>query len=301
MNHRINRRGFLRTTGALGAAATMTSLSTSPLSAAEAAKTSSPHAEKIGWRLACELYTFRHISFYEALEPIAALGLRHVEPGFFLRLDKDRPALRTNESLSAELRDEMKEKMATAGVKMSNFYANLQNNEADCRQIFEFAKEMGVENLVAEPPAEAMPMIDGLCQEYEINLAIHNHPKSATSKYWRPENVLKVCQGRSKRIGACCDTGHWVRSGLDPVESLKKMEGRVVSFHLKDVIAWGEPAARDVPLGTGKAKYAAVLTELHRQGFQGVLSIEYEHQSPKLVEEVAQCIAFVENWAKAVG
>ncbi|NQT38209.1 MAG: twin-arginine translocation signal domain-containing protein, partial [Planctomycetes bacterium] len=61
MNDQINRRNFLRTTGALGAAATMTSLGTSPLSAAEAAKTSSPHAEKIGWRLACQLYTFRAV------------------------------------------------------------------------------------------------------------------------------------------------------------------------------------------------------------------------------------------------
>jgi len=301
MNDQINRRNFLRTTGALGAAATMTSLGTSPLSAAEVVKTSSPHAEKIGWRLACQLYTFRAVSFYEALEPIATLGFRHVEPCFFLRLDKDRPALKTGASLSAELRGELKEKLATAGVKMSIFYTDLQNNEADCRRKFEFTKEMGAETLVAEPPADAMAMIDGLCQRYEINLAIHNHPKSPNSKYWQPENVLKVCQGRSKRIGACCDTGHWVRSSLDPVESLKKMEGRVVSFHLKDVIAWGEPAARDVPLGTGKAKYAAVLAELHRQGFQGVLSIEYEHQSPKLVEELAQCIAFVDNWAKAAG
>jgi sugar phosphate isomerase/epimerase len=54
-----------------------------------------------------------------------------------------------------------------------------------------------------------------------------------------------------------------------------------------------------VPLGTGKAKYADVLKELHRQGFKGVLSVEYEHESPRLVEEVAECLAFVEKFAKS--
>ena len=33
--------------------------------------------------------------------------------------------------------------------------------------------------------------------------------------------LLDLCKGRGKRIGACCDTGHWVRSGLDPVACLK--------------------------------------------------------------------------------
>jgi L-ribulose-5-phosphate 3-epimerase UlaE len=75
------------------------------------------------------------------------------------------------------------------------------------------------------------------------------------------------------------------------------MEGRIISFHLKDVGQWGKPEARDVPLGTGLADYTAVLHELHRQAYKGVLSIEYEHQSPQLIDEVAQCIAFVEKTA----
>ena len=154
---------------------------------------------------------------------------------------------------------------------------------------------MQVETIVAEPPAEAFPAIDKLCEEFQINLAVHNHPKSPQSKYWQPEHVLKVCEGRSRRIGGCCDTGHWVRSGLDPVECLKKMAGRIISMHLKDVIEWGNPGARDVPLGQGKANYAAVLQELRRQTFKGVMTIEYEHESPQLMDDVAQCVAFVEK------
>ena len=71
-------------------------------------------------------------------------------------------------------------------------------------------------------------------------------------------------------------------------------------MHLKDVLDSGNPKARDVPLGTGKANYAAVLKELHGQGFRGVMSIEYEHQSPKLMDEVATCLKFVEDAAKTL-
>ena len=86
---------------------------------------------------------------------------------------------------------------------------------------------------------------------------------------------------------------------MDPVECLKKMAGRIITVHLKDVIESGNPAARDVPLGTGKANFAAVLKELHRQGFQGAMSIEYEHESPQLMKDVAQCVAFVEQTVAA--
>jgi sugar phosphate isomerase/epimerase len=157
---------------------------------------------------------------------------------------------------------------------------------------------MGATTIVAEPPGSAVDMIEKLCDEYRINLAIHNHPRSPTSHYWNPDTVLAICKNRGKRIGACCDTGHWVRSGLDPVECLKKLEGRIVGFHLKDVVEKGNPKARDVPLGEGLANYAAVLAELKRQGFRGVLAIEYEHDSPELVADVARCVAFVEKTAQ---
>ena len=79
------------------------------------------------------------------------------------------------------------------------------------------------------------------------------------------------------------------------------MEGRIITLHLKDVGEWGKPEARDVPLGTGLADYGAVLKELRRQGFKGVMGIEYEHDSPQLQEDVAACIAFVEKTAGELG
>ncbi|MHC4405267.1 MAG: sugar phosphate isomerase/epimerase family protein [Planctomycetota bacterium] len=296
----VDRRGFLKTAAAAATGVCLARRSGRQLLAAPAAQRATPNAEKLGWLLACQLYTFRRFPFYEALDKIASLGVKYLEPCFFLPLDKSRPELKTGEQLSAAHRKELKRKLAEHGMEMINYYAQIAGDEAAARKAFEFAQEMDVRTIVSEPPAEAFDLVEKLCDEYEIDLAVHNHPKSPTSKYWRPENVLEVCRGRSKRIGACCDTGHWVRSALDPVECLEKMEGRIITMHLKDVGEWGKPEARDVPLGTGRADYAAVLRELKRQGFKGVLAIEYEHDSPELMDEVAECIAFVEKTAQTL-
>jgi len=299
MHTTIDRRGFLKTTGTAAAGLATSAITAPTLLASEACP-----LDKLGWQFAAQLYTFRRFSFYEALEMIDKLGVKYLEPCFFLRLDKNRPQLKTNADLSAEVREELKQRLAKRGMHMINYYARLGADERAARLTFEFAKEMGVQSIVSEPPAEAFDLLEKLCDEYEINLAIHNHPKRPDKpgyKNWKPENVLALCEGRSKRVGACCDTGHWVRSGLKPVDCLKVMKGRIISIHLKDVGQWGKPAARDVPLGTGLADYAAVLSELKRQGFRGVMSLEYEHDSPQLMEDVASCLGFVKKTARTLG
>ena len=298
MSQQLDRRHFLRTAAALGTAVAASDV-TARWAVAESVRTSTPSAEKLGWYLSCSLYTFRSVTCYEALDKIAALGIRGIEPAFFLALSKDHPDAKTNESLPADLRQQLRKTLKDRGMRMVNFYGNVAGNQEENRKIFEFAKEMQVNTIVAEPPAEAFDGIEKLCEEFQVNLAIHNHPKAPDYQNWDPDNVAKLCEGRSKRIGACCDTGHWVRSGLDPVECLKKMAGRIVTVHLKDVVEAGNPAARDAVLGTGKANFGSVLGELRRQGFRGAMSIEYEHESPQLMEDVAQCVAFVEQTVAA--
>lgn len=258
-------------------------------------------AEKLGWQICAATYTFRRFSLFEALDMVAELGLHHIEPAFFLKLDAARPELQVNESLSSDLRRELRDRLASKDIHMTNFYGKVEADPAANRKIFEFAKDMGAKTIVAEPPAEAFDSIEPLCDEFAINLAIHNHPNDRpTSKYWNPDNVLAVVRNRGPRIGACCDIGHWVRSNLDPLQCLKKLQGRVVAMHLKDVAEAGNPQCRDVPLGTGKANYEALLRELHRQGFRGALTLEYEHDTPALMDDLRACLAFLDKAADAL-
>jgi sugar phosphate isomerase/epimerase len=295
-----NRREFLARTSlaGAGAAAGLTSASWAAGTAArQPTKLATPKAEKLGWRLCCQLYTFRDRTFYEALEAISGIGVRLVEPAFFLPLSKEHPDLKTGESLSPEMRREMKNRMTDLGMKMPNYYAPIEGDKSVYRKIFDFAKEMEVETLVAEPPPDALESLDAFCREYQINLAIHNHPEGSGSLYWNPDSLVKACEGRSPRIGGCPDTGHWVRSGLDTLASLKKYEKRIVTLHLKDAAESGKRDSRDVPLGTGQANYQAILSQLYSWKWRGVMTVEYEHQSPQLVQEVAQCVKYVENFA----
>lgn len=294
----MRRRDFLQTGALAAAGAALTAVGVDPTCAAEKVRCSSPTAARLGWRVGVAQYTFRRFSLFEMLDMLVELGIEYVELGFFLPLDKARPKLQSNEKLPPPVRKELKQRLADRGLAMSGFYADLKADQDEARRIFEFCKEMGAGTVIAEPPPEAFDMIEKLCDEYGVNVAIHNHPESPHSRYWRPENVLAVCKGRSKRIGACCDTGHWVRSGLDPVECLKKLEGRILGFHLKDVAEKGNRQSRDVPLGQGAGNYTQVMAEIKRQGYQGVTAIEYEHDSPELMADVAKCVAFVEQMAQ---
>ncbi len=68
--------------------------------------------------------------------------------------------------------------------------------------------------------------------------------------------------------GACADIGHWQTSGLDVIESLRLLKGRVLSLHMKDRAALG-PGQHDCIFGTGKSNIGAVLAELKAQAGQG--------------------------------
>ena len=78
---------------------------------------------------------------------------------------------------SRDAREELKKKLGDCGVKLVNYgVCNLSQNQDDSRKIFDFAKDMGIETIVSEPPEEALEMLDKLCAEYDMKIAIHNHP-----------------------------------------------------------------------------------------------------------------------------
>ena len=82
MSDSLNRRTFLSRVIVSGTGAT---LAMSTLSWAadrpdrKKLKLSTPNAEKLGWRICCQLYTFRDRTFYEAIEVVSGLGVRLVE------------------------------------------------------------------------------------------------------------------------------------------------------------------------------------------------------------------------------
>ncbi len=243
-------------------------------------------ADELGWQMSIHAYTFRKFSIFECIDKTAALGLTHMSLSGSVSLDG------TNSITTVQLSDKdaaaIKKAATDKGITLVNIgVVQLPPDEAKSRKVFEFAKKMGIDTLVAEPVPAALDTVEKLCKEYNIKVAIHNHPKP--NHYWNPETVLEAVNGRTPLMGACADTGHWLRSGLDPVECLKKLEGRVITLHFKDLVpdeakaqakapATGKKkkqseskAMHDVPWGTGVGNLKEQLAELKRQHFHGAI------------------------------
>jgi sugar phosphate isomerase/epimerase len=247
-------------------------------------------ADQLGWQLAVHSYTFQKFSIFDAIDKTAALGVKYMSISGGVSLDG------TNRLTTVDLTDEQraaidrKLKAHGFGHFVNIGVVQLPADEAQCRKVFEFARKWNIGVLVAEPPTNALDIIEKLCQEYNIKVAIHDHPKGH-SIYWNPDAVLAAIKGRTPLMGACADVGHWMRSGLDPLECLKKLDGHIVCLHFKDLNELG-PDAHDVPWGTGVGQTKALMAELKRQHFHGAFCVEYEYHWENSSPEIAQCVRF---------
>ncbi len=246
-------------------------------------------AEKLGWKLAIHSYTFQKFSIFDAIDKTADLGVKYMSiSGSVIMNGTNR---HTTVDISPTDRAAIDKKLKERGFgHFENIgVVQLPADEASSRKVFEFAKAWGIDTLVAEPAPEALDTVEKLCKEYNIKVAIHDHPKP--NHYWNPDTVLAAIKGRTPLMGACADVGHWMRSGLDPLECLKKLDGHIICLHFKDLNEMG-PKAHDVPWGTGVGKMKELMAELKRQHFHGAFCVEYEYHWENSNPEIAQCVKF---------
>ena len=145
---------------------------------------------------------------------------------------------------------------------------------------------------MSEPLPEAFDTIEKFCDDYDINVAIHNHDQKMSPVYWNPEGIMKVCRGRSKRIGACGDMGYWMRSGINPIKALDILKDRLITMQMHDLNEIS-PEGHDVPWGTGAGRMKEFIEEIHRLGIQPTMfGLEYSYDWFESMPEIAQCIDF---------
>jgi sugar phosphate isomerase/epimerase len=273
-------------------------------SSAAHAENKIPDEYKIGgFFIGCIVYTFDRFSLFEALEKTAEAGGSVVELSAKKRVSKEEPDVPFDYHASPEVIQKVKDKLAQCKLKAVNYAViPFPSDEAEARKLFEFAKTMGIRAIATESP-ELLDLMEKLVKEYDIMIALHDHPRRPNDpsyRMWDPNYVLSLVKDRDRRIGACADTGHWVRSGLKPVECLRILKGHIISSHLKDLNEMGL-RAHDVPYGTGVSDIAGILEELKAQGFEGNLSIEYEYHWENSSPEVGQCVGFLRGYGAAKG
>jgi len=237
------------------------------------------------WRMGVALYSFNRFSFADAISKAENAGVNYVEGFSFHKLGKEF----NDKSMSSMTKDDIRnmiQMLKNKNIEMQSMYVSGAKNEADWKYYFELAKEMKMQHLVCEPDKESWDMLDSLAGLYNIKIAIHEHAKGK-SIYWHPDSVLAAMKNHPN-FGVCADLGHWERSGLNPAECLKKLEGNILGVHLKDIHESGNPEANDVIIGKGVIKFPEVINELKRQSFKGVIHIECEHKMENNLAEVIE-------------
>ncbi|MDR0338399.1 MAG: sugar phosphate isomerase/epimerase [Planctomycetaceae bacterium] len=286
----ITRRNILRSAVLLGGATTLGSATVFSQESKPATDVDSDliYSTMLGWKIGPHCYSFRLFPFDVAIKKCVAVGARSFEISSGQKLVAGRE-VKTNLNMSKSdlklFRKILVDNSCTPHV-MGICPAE--------RKHFDFAAELGVSVLNTEAPFERLEEINQLADEYKINVALHNHPKP--SIYWNPDIILERLKNCGSRMGACCDTGHWVRSGLDPVECIKKLGNRIFSFHIKDI----NEKHIDVPLGSGICQIADVLKTTALQHIRAVFSVEYESSWENNVPQIAEGIRFFHQTAKEI-
>ena len=242
------------------------------------------------WKLGVALWTFHTGSFSQALDKVDSAGLRYIEPNNFT---KTLPELKDSSlmQLSPAGITTLKSLIEQRGLKCESVYLAGGNDIAAWKKQFEMAKQFGVQFVTAEPPLRMLDSVDSLAGVYGIKVAIHEHWKGM-SQYWNPDTTLMAMKNHPN-LGVCADLGHWPKSGINPLDAVKKLNGHIIAIHLKDIAAYNDTKLVDVPVGTGVVDFPAIFRELKQQGFKGPIYIERDAtEQPSNLPSVLQEIKY---------
>lgn len=247
--------------------------------------------EFAGLPMGVQSYSLREFDLVDAVRHTQGLGLHYIE-----MFSKHLPVTATDAEIA-----EVKKLLDKAQIELRGHgvHGFSKDHEAN-RKLFDFAKRAGVKVIPADPSADSFDSLDKLVAEYDIAIAIHNHGPGA--RYDKLASVQKAVEGRHKLIGACVDTGHFIRSGEDPVKVVLELGPRVFASHIKDERDFGKPESNNVVIGKGHLDVVALFKAYKKINFPafGSLSLEYEANPKNPIDDMKACVDVAKEAAKKV-
>ena len=245
-----------------------------------------------GFKMCIQSYSLRGFDGKTAMQHSQKLGLKYWE-SFRNHIAMD-TAPEKVEAAKAMLKEH--------GLTLLAFgVEGFNDNEGAARKAFDFAKAMGVMSISADPQKNkaTFDLLDKLVAEYDIAIAIHNHGPKAS--YDKVTDVQTWVKDRHPKIGACVDTGHYLRSDEDPVEVIEKLGKRVFGVHLKDVKNLPGGGKKFTILGEGDLRLADCLKALKKLDYKYSLSLEYEESEKNPIADIELCLKAVRDAVKKIG
>ncbi len=245
-----------------------------------------------GFKMCIQSYSLRGFDGKTAMQHSQKLGLKYWE-SFRNHIAMDTAPDKV-EAAKAMLKEN--------GLTLLAFgVEGFNDNEGAARKAFDFAKAMGVMSISADPKKDkaTFDLLDKLVAEYDIAIAIHNHGPKAS--YDKVGDVQTWVKDRHPKIGACVDTGHYLRSDEDPVEVIEKLGKRVFGVHLKDVKNLPGGGKKFTILGEGDLRLADCLKALKKLDYKYSLSLEYEENEKNPIADIELCLKAVRDAVKKIG
>ena len=193
--------------------------------------------------------------------------------------------------ISDEDLDDVNALLEKAGIRMNAYgVMGFSANHDENRKVFEFAKRIGIKNITANPKPDSFDSLDKLVEEYDIRIAIHNHGPGAL--YDKIDDVVKAVKDHHPHVGACIDTGHFIRSKEDPIAAIETLASRVFAVHVKDEEKQ-EKKSKNVIIGQGFLDLPGMFKTLKSINFpaDGSISLEYESNPDNPIDDMNQCLA----------
>ena len=280
----IDRRSFI----GLGAFAMLAAgcQSTSAAASCCAAK----KCKKVPFKLGIAGYTYNKFSIDETLAFLEKLDVHYLcIKNFHLPFD----------STPAQIA-EFKKKCADHGVTGYGVGPIYMASDEEAKKAFDYAAAIGVKTVVAVPTEQKEIEVDGkkkkvrfhsrarceylagLCKEYDMRVAIHNHGPDIPYCFPTGESAFNMVKDLDARMGLCLDIGHDFRAG-----HIKN-----VKFDPKKNIA--------VPMPRGDMDMWEIVKALVEVNYTGCCSLEYERDFKDNLAGVAESIGYFKGLIKAV-
>ncbi|HEX9708448.1 MAG TPA: sugar phosphate isomerase/epimerase [Candidatus Thermoplasmatota archaeon] len=273
----MNRRDILKGAALVGSL---------PLARAESQSTpAAPSGDAWrGFKAGVASYTLRKLPLDSAIQAIQRVGLRYVSiKDFHLALTS-----------TADERRAVVARFKVAGITpLSCGNITMQNDAADVRRAFEYARDTGLPTIVCSPHPDSMPLLDAMVKEFDIRLAIHNHGPE-DKRFPSPYDVWKAVEKYDRRVGLCIDVGHTARAKVDPAEAIRKCRERLYDLHIKDIDSTA-PDGGTVEAGRGVLDLRSVLRALLDIGYPHLLSFEYEKDENDPIPGLAESVGYVKG------
>ncbi len=196
------------------------------------------------------------------------------------------------DSSAAELKSSAK-KIKDAGLNLYGGGVIYMKNKEAVDQAFEYAKQAGMSVIVGVPEHNLIDYTNEKIKQYDIKVAIHNHGPG-DEKYPSPESIYEKIKDMDPRFGMCMDIGHTQRIGVDPTLSCKKYFSRLLDVHIKDVNKAAE-TGKTVEIGRGVIDIPKFLKMLVDQGYDGVVSFEYEKDAEDPLPGLSESVGYVKG------